>query len=51
MRGAGGNAERAAGEPIRNYKGKMEIVFAHVGVLKCVESIQGRKKKRYTTSS
>lgn len=43
--GGGGKGERAAGETIRNYKGKMEIIFAHVGVLECVESIRGRKKR------
>lgn len=45
MWGKGGRRERAAGETIRNYKGKMEIIFAHVGVRKCVESIRGRKKR------
>lgn len=43
--GGGGKGERAAGETIRNYKGKMEIIFAHVGVCECVESIRGRKKR------
>lgn len=44
-KGGGGKGERAAGETIRNYKGKMEIIFAHVGVRECVESIRGRKKE------